>query len=169
MMEHPSITAGNHMVRFDQRHLRLLKRQQALFLDPSEQTVTLVAGALNGGPRSLVSCHLPPASFRVFAVLLLAAPDIASHPMLHASLSCPDVCLEAMLASGSLLVAEFQAMVTEWRKRFRALSEAEFENQLQPVRYAVKKLNQALRQKPFDWRVENKYGQGYVLVGVTLA
>lgn len=169
MKEHASAPAGNRPVRFDQRHLRLLKRQQALFVDPSEQTITLVAGALNGGPRSLLSCHLPPASFRVCAVLLLAAPEIVSHPMLYASLYCPDACIEAMLTAGSLLVAEFQALVAQCGKRFHALNEAEFENQLQPVRYAVKRLNQALRQKQFGWKADNKYGQGYVLIEVTLS
>lgn len=154
-------------VRLGPKQVRVLKRQQAVFLDTAEQIVTLVTGAPSGGTRNLVTCHLAPAAFRVLGVLLLAAPDVTSYPVLYAGLYCSNECFEALLATGSLLAAEFQGVVTEGSKRLSVLSEVEFEQRVQPVRYAVKRVKQVLDHKPFGWMVENHYRQGYLLTGVS--
>jgi hypothetical protein len=153
--------------RLTRQQVQVLKKRQALFLDAAEQIVTLVMGAQSGITRSLVSSHLSPAAFRVLGILLLAAPNVTSYPMLYAGLYCSNECFEALLAMGTLLAAEFQGVVAESSKRLGALSEAEFEQRVQPIRYAVKSVKQVLRHKPFGWIVENHYGQGYLLADVS--
>jgi hypothetical protein len=158
-----STSAGLSIFRLTAQHVRLLKRRQVLFLNTSDQIVTLLTGVQNGTARNTVVCHLSPAAFRVLGILILAAPDVTSYPMLYAGLYCSNECFEALLATGSLLAPEFQTEVAQGRKRLGALSETEFERQVQPVRYAMKSVKYLLRRQPFGWMVENRYGQGYLL------
>lgn len=164
-MRAPAVSSLS-LFRLTPYQVRVLKRQQALFLDAAEQIVMLVSSAPRGSTRNLVSCHLSPAAFRVLGVLLLAAPNVTSYPMLVAGLYCSNECFEALLATGSLLAAEFQTEVAERARQLGSLSDTECEQRLQPVRYAVKSVKQVLKDKPFGWEVENHYGQGYLLTGV---
>ena len=157
------MTSGLSIVRLTAQQVRLLKRRQVLFMNTSDQIVTLLTGVQNGGARSMAVCHLAPAAFRVLGILILAAPDVASYSMLYAGLYCSNACFEALLATGSLLAAEFQTEVAQGRHRLGALSETEFERQIQPVRYALKGVKHALCRQPFGWVMENRYGQGYLL------
>lgn len=157
------MTAGLSIFRLTAQQVRLLKRRQVLFMNASEQIVTLVTDAQSGGTKGPVVCHLSPAAFRVLGILVLAAPDVTSYPMLYAGLYCSNECFEVLLATGSLLAAEFQTVVAQGRKRLGTLSETAFEHQVQPVRYAVKSVKHILGHHPFGWMVENRYGQGYLL------
>ena len=158
-----STTAGLSIFRLTPQHVRLLKRRQVLFMNTSTQIVTLVTGAQSGSTGGPIVCHLAPAAFRVLGILMLAAPDVTSYPMLYAGLYCSNECFEALLATGSLLAAEFQTEVAQVRKRLGTVIDAAFEQQVQPVRYAVKSVKQTLCRQPFGWVVENRYGQGYLL------
>ena len=139
-----------------------LTRHQVVQLDTTDWLVTLVNGAMNG-PSGLTSCILAPASFRIFVVLLLTAPEVASYASLYAAFSCPDEPLEALLSCGSLNDTGFQTLVQSARALLEPLREKELKRQLIPLRHALGRLNQTLAQKQFGWAAVSKYGGGYML------
>lgn len=158
---------GGYHFRFDHERMRLLKKHQALFLDPSEHLVINVRGTLTGNTRNLVSCHLSPTAFRLLAVLLFSAPEVTPYHLLFAGLYCPETCIESILRTGSLLVAEFQSLAADWRKQLGSLSETDIKHRLRPIRDALQRLNRTLKDRQFEWEVSNKYRQGYLLLSLS--
>jgi len=164
MLDAPPAPSLLQIYRITTTHTRFLSKHQMVQVDSKDLLVTLVSGALSG-PSGLASCKLAPAPFRALVVLLLRAPEVASYAMLHASLLCPDECLEAMLQAGSLNETSFQAMVQAAREQLAPLREEVLKKQLVPVRHALGRLNQTLAQKQFGWVVVNRYNTGYMLSG----
>ncbi len=148
--------------RITSAHTPFLTRHQVVQVDMQDLLVSLVSAAMQG-PSNLVSCRLTPPLFRTFVILLLAAPEVVSYATLYAGYSCSDECLEALLSTGSLHVAAFQALVQKARARLAPLGAEELKRQLVPIRHALSRLNQTLALKQFGWTAVNKYRIGYAL------
>lgn len=151
---------------FTASQLRLLKRDQLLIVNISEQIVTLQKTTHN----LLGQGRFPDTTLRMLVILLLAQEELAAYDVLCAGLSCPMAKIMALLEAGSLEVRAFQQEVLRWQTSMTVLDKAAKLMHISRVHQAMAHhpgLNQLLIRYGFDWRARNRFNKGYVLVAET--